>query len=192
MVSADGFPPGCALIEVRVTELKQLFNSLDPTPFRERDLDPKAEEFIAGWAREIPAEQPLGLRIHIDRDSVPTEELAVVRDAVRDYFSHRAKARRLEVRLLFQRGRVSLAIGLAFLAAAIVGGDVAATLLRDTRFESLARESLMIGGWVAMWRPLEVFLYDWWPIQSEARLFDRLSAMTVMAVARSAEGWRSS
>lgn len=144
---AGELAPGCALIEVHVGELKQLFNSLDPTPFRERDLDPKAEEFIAGWAREIPAEQPLGLRIHIDRDSVPTEELAVVRDAVRDYFSHRAKARRLEVRLLFQRGRVSLAIGLAFLAAAIVGGDVAATLLRDTRFESLARESLMIGGW---------------------------------------------
>ena len=41
------------------------------------------------------------------------------------------------------------------------------------------RESLLIGGWVAMWRPLEVFLYDWWPIRAEARLFDRLSAMPV-------------
>ena len=61
MTSAEGFPPGCALIEVHVSELKQLFNSLDPTPFRKRDLDPKAEEFIAGWAREIHAEKPLGL-----------------------------------------------------------------------------------------------------------------------------------
>jgi hypothetical protein len=25
------------------------------------------------------------------------------------------------------------------------------------------REGFLIGGWVAMWRPLEVFLYDWWP-----------------------------
>ena len=41
------------------------------------------------------------------------------------------------------------------------------------------RESLLIGGWVAMWRPLEVFLYDWWPIRAEARLFDRLAAMPV-------------
>ena len=47
------FPPGCALIEVHVAELKQIFNSFDPTPFRERDIDPRAEEFIAGWAREI-------------------------------------------------------------------------------------------------------------------------------------------
>ncbi len=40
----------------------------------------------------------------------------------------------------------------------------------------------MIGGWVAMWRPLEIFLYDWWPIRAEARLFDRLSAMPVRLV----------
>ncbi len=181
MSTADGFPPGCALIEVRVTELKQLFNSLDPTPFRERDLDPKAEEFIAGWAREIPEGRPLGLRIHADHEFRP-EETAVVRHAVGDYFSQRAQARRQDLRLLFRRGRVSLAIGLAFLAASVAGGDVAASLLRDTRFAGVARESLTIGGWVAMWRPLEVFLYDWWPVRSDARLFDRLSTMTVVAV----------
>lgn len=45
------------LIEVHVADLQQLFHSLDPTPFRERDLDPKAEEFIAGWARELDPRQ---------------------------------------------------------------------------------------------------------------------------------------
>ena len=34
-------------------------------------------------------------------------------------------------------------------------------------------------GWVSVWRPLEVFLYDWWPIRNEARLSERLSAMPV-------------
>jgi hypothetical protein len=37
----------------------------------------------------------------------------------------------------------------------------------------------VIGGWVAMWRPLEIFLYDWWPIVAERKLFDRLSTMPV-------------
>jgi len=40
-------------------------------------------------------------------------------------------------------------------------------------------EGLLIGGWVAMWRPLEIFLYDWWPIRAQARLFDRLADMPV-------------
>ena len=41
------------------------------------------------------------------------------------------------------------------------------------------RECLLIGGWVAMWRPLEIFLYDLWPIRADARVFDRLTTMPV-------------
>ena len=179
MQSAEGFPPGCALIEVHVTDLKQIFNSLDPTPFRERDLDPRAEEFIAGWAREIPTDKPLGLLIHVDKEDATTDRMAIVRDAVREYFAGRAAVTRQQLRLLFRRGRTSLVIGLVFLAGSIALGNVAEDMLRDTRFAGVASESLLIGGWVAMWRPLEVFLYDWWPIRAEARLFDRLSAMIV-------------
>jgi|SoiMetStandDraft_5_1073268.scaffolds.fasta_scaffold44689_2 hypothetical protein len=175
-------PPGCALIEVHVGDLKQIFHSLDPTPFRERDLDPKAEEFIAGWAREIPPDKPLGLLIHVDKEDATAEQIAIVREAVRDYFAARASMTRQQLRLLFRRGRTSLVIGLVFLAASILAGNVIEDMLEQTRFADVARESLLIGGWVAMWRPLEVFLYDWWPIRAEARLFDRLSAMIVRVV----------
>ena len=175
-------PADSALIEVHVSELKQLFHSLDPTPFRERDIDPKAEEFIAGWARELGPEQSLTLIVHVDHELPSVEEVQVLRSAFREYFGERALQTRRRLRQLFRLGRTSLTIGLLFLAASILIGDVAETMLRDTRFAGIARESLLIGGWVAMWRPLEIFLYDWWPIRSEARLFDRLSAMVVRVV----------
>ena len=41
-------------ISLRLRELGQLFNSMDATPFRHRDLDPNAEEFIESWARSSP------------------------------------------------------------------------------------------------------------------------------------------
>jgi hypothetical protein len=69
--------------------------------------------------------------------------------------------------------------GLTVLAAAIALGDFLATLLKTGRIGEILRESLTIGGWVSMWRPLEIFLYDWWPIGNEARLSDRLVAMPV-------------
>ncbi len=166
-------------IAVHVGELKQLFHSLDPTPFRERDLDPKAEDFIAGWARELPADAPLALVVHVDATPPTAEQVHVLREAIREYFSQRALEKRRELRRLFRIGRTSLLIGVGFLALSILTGDFVASLLRETRFAEVARESLLIGGWVAMWRPLEVFLYDWWPIRAEARLFDRLSAMAV-------------
>jgi hypothetical protein len=179
--SALGLPDGCALIEVHVTDLQQMFNSFDPTPFNERDLDPKAEEFIAGWARELSTEVPLGLIIHVDKEPRP-EQIKTTQDAVRDYFGERATQTRRRLRQLFRLGRTSLLIGVVFLSVSIGIGDLVAAMLKETRFAGIARESLLIGGWVAMWRPLEVFLYDWWPIRAEARLFDRLSAMAVRVV----------
>lgn len=169
-------------IEVHVDELKQLFNSMDPTPFRQRDLDPRAEEFIAGWASELHADLPLSLLVHVDREAAAADEVAVLQVAVREFFKQRAAVTRRRLRQLLRVGRTSLLIGVAAVAVSIALGDLIGKLVSDDRLGGVLRESLLIGGWVAMWRPLEVFLYDWWPIRAEARLFDRLSEMQVQVV----------
>jgi hypothetical protein len=178
---ADGFPPNCSLIEVHVSDLKELFNSFDPTPFHKRDLDPDAEEFITAWALDMPTGVPLGLVVHVDRETASPDATDVVQVAVRDHFARRATETRQKLRLLFRNGRVALVIGLTVVAASVISGDIVEQMLAETRFGSVIGESLLIGGWVAMWRPLEIFLYEWWPIRAEARLFDRLSSMMVQA-----------
>ena len=96
------------------------------------------------------------------------------------YFRQRAEATRRKLRQLFRVGRVSLVIGLAFLAGAIVLGEFVAGLVgKDSPTAGSSRRAFVIGGWVALWRPLEIFLYDWWPIRAEAKLFDRLGEMDV-------------
>src|SRR5712671_84365 len=65
--AGDPIPPKCSVIEVHVDELKQLFNAIDPSPFREKDLDPKAEEFIVGWAKDLPRDATLALVVDLDR-----------------------------------------------------------------------------------------------------------------------------
>ena len=177
--AGDPIPPNCQLIQIHVAELNQLFNAIDPAPFRQRDLDPDAEEFIVGWAREIPSDMALALVVHLDRPAGLAEEPAILRDSIREFFRERAQVTRRRLRQLFQRGRTSLVIGIAFLAVSLLLGDVVARLLGEQRIGEIARESLLIGGWVAMWRPMEIFLYDWWPIRADARLADRLSAMPV-------------
>jgi hypothetical protein len=177
--AGDPLPPQCAVIEVHVAELKQLFNSIDPSPFRNKDLDPKAEEFIVGWAKDMPREAPLGLVVDLDRPAGLPDEATVLRGAIHEFFLQRALAFRRCLRELFRVGRTSLVIGIIVLAAAIALGDFLASLMKGYRIGEILRESLTIGGWVSMWRPLEVFLYDWWPIRNEARLSDRLAAMPV-------------
>jgi hypothetical protein len=47
---------------------------------------------------------------------------------------------------------------------------------------NILREGLTICGWVAMWRPLEIYLYDWWPLLVERRRLERLSRLRVSVV----------
>lgn len=170
--------PRSNVIEIRVAELRQLLHSIDPSPFRERDLDPRAETFIVEWARELPTDAPLSLLVHLGRACGPEDEAAILGDAVHEYFTQRALDSRRQLRNLFRRGRISLMIALVFLTAALAASDLIDGV-SQSGFAKVFREGLLIGGWVAMWRPLEIFLYDWWPIRAETRLSERLSSMPV-------------
>jgi hypothetical protein len=190
-VAGDEIPSNAGVIEVHVRELSQLFNSMDPSPFLDKDLDVDAEEFITGWAREIPREKPLALLVHLDQPVVPSREGPYVRDAVHSYFNHRAEMTGQQLRELLRVGRTSLVIGLAFLATCLLIGDWITKLLPDGQIAQIAREGLTIAGWVAMWRPMEIFLYSWWPILRERRTYDRLSQMPVRIACEKADAARS-
>jgi hypothetical protein len=168
---------GRGVIEVSLRELRQLFNSFDPSPFPHKDLDDDAEEFIVSWAREFHRRTPLRLVVHL-QEPVDSAAAKLVEHDVQRFFAYRTELTRCEFRQLMKRGRISLLIGLAFLSTCLtvvklMGGFGDAPLIW------LMRESIMIVGWVAMWRPLEIFLYDWWPLASLLHVYRRLGAMPV-------------
>lgn len=174
-------------IELRLRSLNQLFNSLDPSPFYEQDLDDDAEEFIVGWAREIPRDESLEIVIHVSELPDDTKTLAETADrvdrSVRRYFSYRQQQEQRRLSELWRIGRYSLMVGLLFLAVCFT----AANLLGNDDEQPqamlrLVRESLVIVGWVALWRPLEIFLYDWWPVARSRQLYKRLAAASVTLV----------
>jgi hypothetical protein len=179
-VSPDG-PEGREVLHLYLSDTRRLFNSMDPSPFRERDLDPGAATYIVDWAEEAPRALPLGIAVHVGGD-VPLDAAAVVPDSVRDYFQRRAVATRRRLQRLFRLGRRTLAIAFVFLASVIVLAEYLTGLVADGRYAAVIENTLVIGAWVALWRPLEIFLYDWWPIRAEARLYDRLGAADVRVI----------
>ncbi len=77
-----------------------------------------------------------------------------------------------------------MTIGLICLAASVAGANLIGQL-GDTTLIFILRESLIIGGWVAMWRPLEILLYDWWPLRQERIVCERLARAPVELVVAS-------
>lgn len=165
-------------IQLHIRELRQLFNSIDPSPFRERDLDTNCEQFIVSWAREVAPDRPLRLAIRVEREPPGSRLSHDVPSAIHAHFAREASMQDLRRRHLVREGRASLAIGLAALVLCIG----AATLLPAARLGALGeilRESLIIAGWVVMWHPLETLLYGVWPVVRERRLLERLAAAEV-------------
>ena len=180
VLGEDARNPAFDTIEVHLPEIGQLFDQLDPSPFRERELERTAEEFIVQRARQLPA--PSELVFHLERPADHPDEERALGEAIRAHFARRSRLVRRDLRLLLRRGVISLAIGLAFLALLFVTVQVTGLIRAEAGVAALVRESLLIIGWVAMWRPLEIFLYDWWPIVRERRLQDRLSRIEVRII----------
>jgi hypothetical protein len=167
-------------IKLKVRDMNQLFNSMDPSPFIEKDLDDDAEEFIVSWAREFPPNAPVKLRVQLEQ--WPTEDpRELIQQAVHNHFAHRAELTNLEFRNLMKQGRTSLLIGLSCLVVCLV---ISKVLLHGEAgtWASILQESLTIAGWVAMWRPMQIYLYDWWPLRRRGKIFVKLSQMPVEVV----------
>jgi hypothetical protein len=181
----DDVQPGTTL-RLRLSDLRQLFNSMDPAPFRERDLDITAAAYISDWARETSSGSKLALEVVVDGRITTAEETRLLQAAVGDFFRRRAAAKRRDVRQLFRIGRISLVIGVVFVGAATAIAESLTSVIPVERYARLVEDSLVIGAWVALWRPMEIFLYDWWPMVKDARLFDRLGRIRVSVHAATA------
>lgn len=178
----SGPPAHIHAIELRVEEIGSLFDAFDPFPIPSRDLSPAVEDFIVGWARDLPADALVRIVVHAPAAEASGEAAKQAPAAFSRHFLYRAQRMSGDIDELMRIGRISLAIGLAVLGACVLllGGLNQALLGDVPRF---AQESLLILGWVANWRPIEIFLYDWWPLAQRRWLYRRLAAAPIMVEA---------
>jgi hypothetical protein len=169
---------GAALLEIRLQTVRQMFHTLDPAPFHEKDLDEDAAEYLQQACEEVGGGQALRLVIHLPDSEAQSESARTLPEAINNYFSYRERQRHKDVLKLLRYGAASLAIGLVFLMACIALRRelIARTYIAD---QSIIDEGLLILGWVAMWRPIEVLLYDWWPLARRGAVLRRLAAIPV-------------
>ena len=170
--------PGAHHIELNLRDIDQLFNTMDPSPFHEKDLDHDAEEFILSWAQEFHRHEPVDLIVHLEKLPEGQDARRIVEEAVHNYFAYRARLNQLEFKRLMKQGRMSLFVGLSFLGLCLLIIELL-LLNRPGALPSFLTQSLTIAGWVAMWRPMEIYLYSWWPLRRRGKIFEKLSRMPV-------------
>ena len=164
-------------IRLNLRSLQQLFNSLDPSPFRDRDLDPEAARFIVEEAQDLPHDAPIAIVLHMPADDAARADF--VPSALHNYFALMRQSDERRMRMIFREGRWSLAVGLVVVFAIFaLARFLSAAVPRDSLWHMLI-DSLVILGWVILWRPAELLLYDWWPVRRRIQLYRRLEAARV-------------
>jgi hypothetical protein len=164
-------------VELRLDRVLRLYNSLDPAPFDEKELEAAADDYIVGSAEDAGG-RPIRLVIMLPEAELARPEAAQVPVSIRHHFELRRASERRHLRNMWWRGRTSLVVGLVFLAVCLVVRNLFLAGASSPVLNVLS-EGLLILGWVAMWGPLDIFLYGWWPVYSRYRLFDRLTRLEV-------------
>jgi hypothetical protein len=182
MTQSEADPSQSSLIELQVDRLRYLFDPFDPFPTPTRDLSRGAEEFIVGWARDLPQRSPIRLRLHLAHEDGQAADKASLKAAISRHFAYKAERVSGDLRELIEIGRWALTIGLCVLGVCILLRQLLLSVLPQGAFSGILAEGLVIVGWVANWRPIEIFLYEWWPMLRKRRLFRRLATAEVEIV----------
>ncbi len=158
-------------LDLKVREVRQLFNLRDPAPFRDRDLDPGVVDYLLEATEEVPRRAPIKVVVFVaDEPDVALGDEAV-RTAIRHYFDHALAVQGMRIRAHLRQGRMAVIVGVTVLVGCLLLSNA---ISADVTWKRILREGLVIGGWVAIWRPVEHFLYDWWPYLEKRRVLKRI------------------
>jgi hypothetical protein len=164
-------------IDIGLKSTRQLFDNRDPAPFRERDLDPLAVEHVLTAASET-RRKALKIVLHFPEGEGAAVDATTLREAFRAHFEHELDLAEHRIEENFRLGRRLLAIGLSVLAVFLTLSELSAKIPLGA-VERVLKEGLTITGWVAMWRPVEVLLYDWLPLFQQRSNIRRILAAEI-------------
>lgn len=172
---------GKLLIELELHSIMQIFNSFDPAPFHEKELDPEAEEYIYNTVGEFPQKKPLEILIYIPPSEFDGEMELTLKESIRNHFSYKKLLTEIDLRKLLQRGRRNMTIAIVFLFLCLLIIRLLSTL-QGGLVNTMLSEGLTIIGWVAMWEPVYVFLYGWWPIVQKRNIYRKILNMDINVI----------
>lgn len=165
---------GKKLIEVRIKSAMQLFDAKDPAPFRDRDLDDDFSQYIISSAMEFSYKVPLKFVIYIEESETDSLNQEAIRDGIQSYFGYQIDFQKTELKSFLKRAQFFLIIGLGMLAVSLSAAQ-AITVPTNPGWLGILREGIVIFGWVSIWKPIELILFDWYPLYEKLQLLKKLA-----------------
>lgn len=161
------------VIHFRVESLDAIFDNRDPEPLEARRLNHDWLKYILSVMDNRPRRVPTHLYLELASASVRRRGHKKLQHVLRKRFTEHEALLERRLKENFRIGRTFLVLALLVLFFFIALSQLTERLPLG-HFQQAFSEGFLIIGWVALWRPVETLLYDWWPIVQEQRKVQRL------------------
>ena len=167
-------------IEIQVRQVDDLFQPFDPAPMHERRVAVDADAYISERAAELGETHPLLLCIRLPAGEGRCTE--AVQQAFRRHFGQAANKRKSMLRSHFRAALRKFGVAIVISVALVYLSQYIADIA-ETAFLNKIASGLSIAVWVVLWRPFEMLIHDWHPLDREYRLYRRLEDIEVESIA---------
>ncbi len=173
---------GSILIDVHISSMDQFYNLLDPSSEEEKDLDEETETYIRNAVEDLTPEERKRARIvlylspHLYQNSSTRKNME---KAVTANFAYRLYHENRKYEFAMARGKRYLVHGLIFLVVCLVISSMFPRIFLENDINLALAQSFVIIGWVALWKPVEFYLYDRRDLLDDLAVLEALTAMPV-------------
>jgi hypothetical protein len=178
-------------IALKVDDVKQLFAAPEINPFSTNEAAIAGQaalvRVVYDLAPEVPIKKTIHLTLELPPDQVTSDTEREVRAAIDRYCTLKIRDNLNRIKLMQRNGWRSLWNGLLFLGLCVLLGSLFASDVLSWIpgfLRTVLSEGLTVIGWVALWHPVEAFLYDPIPLRRENGVYRRLQQMDIVVLPR--------
>ncbi len=164
------------LIEISINQPYDLYDDKDPSPLNVRDITPAVEQYIVDCVREIPSSLGIRIDFYFYTFTGDANDVDQLRKSVSDFFKYAAIVKKAEFKNKIMQGLKSLLMGLTFLFLCTYSSH-AFVEYSDSLLKAFFIEGVTVLGWVSLWNPVQIFLYEIWPILSQVSILNRCTSI---------------
>lgn len=170
---------GKILLELVLSSPEQILNPFSPVPFDEQELTGAAEEYIVETVRDFPDNAQFRIVLRMPVSQIDSPVSRALPEAIRNHFRYEMLVADRRFRQWIKYGKKSMFIAVCILTLSIF---ISRAILQfgESLPVILISDGITICGWVAMWAPATVLLYELWPIRETRKIYEKITRMEIV------------
>lgn len=166
---------GNFIIKLSINEYTDIFNELDPSPLRRRDVAQPVVDFLDDCSADIPLKYKFELQILCPREIMNEGREHRTMNGLRTFFSYMVLIYKKDLRVLSQKALMYFITSIVLIVVSLY---TSARFPSDLFFKTLV-EGLSIGGWVFLWEAIVLSFFKSRKIRIKRARYRRLLAAPV-------------